>query len=161
MDFKRVSSVVKGVAASFIYAKPTSSKNWNLIQGPMVTDLGGEVIQSLQQGYVDGQLFGLRLPTKNQVVKAAMEVNNAVEKYSMIAGEVWRQAQLANYIHPTNKHVRRQYVEAHEAYMRSLTLIAERNRIRNQPRETVKIFDDFVSREADNLVEISDNYVER
>ena len=161
MDFKRVSSVVKGVAASFIYAKPTSSKNWNLIQGPMVTDLGGEVIQSLQQGYVDGQLFGLRLPTKNQVVKAAMEVNNAVEKYSMIAGEVWRQAQLANYIHPTNKHVRRQYVEAHEAYMRSLTLIAERSRIRNQPRETVKIFDDFVSREADNLVEISDNYVER
>jgi hypothetical protein len=161
MDFKRVSSVVKGVAASFIYAKPTSSKNWNLIQGPMVTDLGGEVIQSLQQGYVDGQLFGLRLPTRNQVVKAATEVNNAVEKYSMIAGEVWRQAQLANYIHPTNKHVRRQYVEAHEAYMRSLTLIAERNRIRNQPRETVKIFDDFVSREADNLVEISDNYVER
>jgi len=165
MDFKRVSSVIKGVGASFIYSKPISSKNWSLIQGPMVTDIGGAVIRSLEQGYAEDQPFSLTLPSTNLVAKAAAAVSDPIEKFTMITGEILRQAQLALKIHPTNKYRRQEYVRAHEAYMRSISLSAERNRIRNQPKQVIRDFENYVSKEADYFVEYVsdkvDNFVEQ
>jgi hypothetical protein len=160
MDFKRVSAVIKGVGASFIYSKPISSKNWSLIQGPMVTDIGGAVIRSLEQGYAEDQLFSLTLPSTNLVAKAAAAVSDPIEKFTMITGEILRQAQLALKIHPTNKYRRQEYVRAHEAYMRSISLSAERNRIRNQPKQVIRDFENYVSKEADYFVEYVSNKVD-
>lgn len=165
MDFKRVSSVINGVGATFIYSKPIASKVWNLINGPMVTDLGGHVIKSLHPNYAGQELLNLRLPSMNEVAKAAEPLTNAIDKYTMITGEILRQAQLALKIHPTNKYRRQEYVRAHEAYMRSISLAAERNRIRNQPKQVIRDFENYVSKESDYFVEYVsdkvDNFVEQ
>jgi len=118
------------------YVKPSSSKTWMLIEGPS------------SENVTDS--FTGRLPKENSIVKQALGIEDPIERYTMIAGELRRQAIASSDKTPES---RKRILAADRYFDRAISFMKEQKRLRNDRKDLLTTFQEYVSEEVNQLID--------